>query len=135
MSRPPLRRPSRQRRRRQPFRLSLIGGDPVALELVASLGRPGGNVTGVTQLTTALVPKQLEVLHEMLPTARVIALLVNPTQSATTEVETREATSAARTLGLELHILNASTETDFDGIFAKLIELRAGGLVISAAAL
>ena len=112
-----------------------IGGDPVALGLVASLSRPGGNVTGVTQLTTGLVPKQLEVLHEMLPTARVTALLVNPTQSATTEVETREATSAARTLGLELHILNASTETDFDGIFAKLIELRAGGLVISAAAL
>jgi len=112
-----------------------IGGDPVALGLVASLSRPGGNVTGVTQLTTGLVPKQLEVLHEMLPTARVMALLVNPTQSATTEVETREAISAARTLGLELHILNASSETDFDGIFAKLIELRAGGLVISAAAL
>src|SRR5262245_61766098 len=73
-----------------------IGGDPVALGLVASLSRPGGNVTGVTQLTTGLVPKQLEVLHEMLPTARVMALLVNPTQSATTEVETREAISAAR---------------------------------------
>jgi putative tryptophan/tyrosine transport system substrate-binding protein len=112
-----------------------IGGDPVALGLVASLNRPGGNLTGVTQLTTGLVPKQLEVLHEMLPTAQVMALLVDPTQSATTEVETREAISAARTLGLELHILNASAETDFDGIFAKLIELRAGGLVISAAAL
>jgi putative ABC transport system substrate-binding protein len=112
-----------------------IGGDPVALGLVASLNRLGGNLTGVTQLTTGLVPKQLEVLHEMLPTAQVMALLVDPTQSATTEVETREAISAARTLGLELHILNASAETDFDGIFAKLIETKAGGLVISAAAL
>jgi putative ABC transport system substrate-binding protein len=112
-----------------------MGGDPVELGLVASLGRPGGNITGVTQLTTALVPKQLEVLHDMLPTARVMALLVDPTQSATAEVETREALVAARTLGLELHILNASAETDFDGIFAKLIELRVGGLVISAAAL
>jgi putative tryptophan/tyrosine transport system substrate-binding protein len=112
-----------------------MGGDPVGLGLVASLGRPGGNITGVTQLTTGLVPKQLEVLHEMLPTARVIALLVNPTQSDTTVVETREALLAARNLGLELPVLNASTEADFDGVFAKLIELRAGGLVISAAAL
>ena len=112
-----------------------IGGDPVALGLVASLSRPGGNVTGVTQLTTGLVPKQLEVLHEMLPTARVIALLVDPTQSAMTEVETREGLAAARSLGLELHILNASAETDLDGIFAKLIDTRAGGLVISAAPL
>jgi putative tryptophan/tyrosine transport system substrate-binding protein len=82
-------------------------------------------------LTTGLVPKQLEVLREMLPTARVIALLVNPTNPANADVETREALSAARTLGLELHVLNASTETDFDGIFAQLIELRASGLVIS----
>jgi putative ABC transport system substrate-binding protein len=112
-----------------------MGGDPVGLGLVASLGRPGGNITGVTSLVTGLVPKQLEVLHEMLPTARVMALLVDPKQSATAEVETREALSAARTLGLELHILNASAETDFDGLFAKLIELRAGGLVITPAAL
>jgi putative ABC transport system substrate-binding protein len=108
-----------------------IGGDPVLLGLVPSLSQPGGNITGVTQLTTGLVPKQLEVLREMLPTARVIALLVNPTNPATADVETREALSAARTLGLELHVLNASTETDFDGIFAQLIELRASGLVIS----
>ena len=112
-----------------------ISEDPVIHGLVASLARPGGNITGVTQLTTELVAKQLEVLHEMLPTARLIALLVNPTQSATTVVETREAALAARNLGLELPVLNASTEADFDGVFAKLIELRAGGLVISAAAL
>jgi putative ABC transport system substrate-binding protein len=112
-----------------------MGGDPVGLGLVASLSRPGGNITGVTQLTTGLAPKQLEVLHEMLPTARVVALLVNPTHPATAEVETREALSAAGTLGLELHVLNASAETDFDGVFAKLTELKAGGLVISADAL
>ncbi|HEV3138585.1 MAG TPA: ABC transporter substrate-binding protein, partial [Pirellulales bacterium] len=108
------------------------GGDPVELGLVASLSRPGGNMTGVTQLTTGLVPKQLEVLHEMLPTARVIALLVNPTNPAVAEVELRDGLSAGRALGLELHVLNASAETDFDEVFAKMIELRAGGLVISA---
>jgi putative ABC transport system substrate-binding protein len=108
-----------------------IGGDPVGLGLVPSLSRPGSNITGVTQLTTGLVSKQLEVLREMLPTARVIALLVNPTNPATADVGKSEALSAARTLGLELHVLNASTETDFDSIFAQLIELRASGLVIS----
>jgi ABC-type uncharacterized transport system substrate-binding protein len=108
------------------------GGDPVGLGLVPSLSRPGSNITGVTQLGTGMVSKQLEVLREMLPTARVIALLVNPTNPAAANVETREALSAARTLGLELHVLNASTETDFDGIFAQLIELRASGLVICA---
>jgi putative ABC transport system substrate-binding protein len=112
-----------------------MGGDPVGLGLVASLSRPGGNITGVTQLTTGLVPKQLEVLHEMLPTARVVALLVNPTHPATAKVETSEALSAAGTLGLDLHVLNASAETDFDGIFPKLTELKAGGLVISADAI
>jgi putative ABC transport system substrate-binding protein len=108
------------------------GGDPVELGLVASLSRPGGNMTGVTQLTTGLVPKQLEMLHEMLPTARAMALLVNPTNPAVAEVELRDGLSAGRALGLELHVLNASAETDFDEVFAKMIELKAGGLVISA---
>jgi putative ABC transport system substrate-binding protein len=107
-------------------------GDPVGLGLVPSLSRPGSNITGVTQLATGLVSKQLEVLREMLPTARVIALLVNPANPAVADVQKRGALSAARTLGLELHVLNASTETDFDGIFAQLIELRASGLVICA---
>jgi putative ABC transport system substrate-binding protein len=111
------------------------GGDPVELGLVTSLGRPGGNITGVTQLTVGLVSKQLEALHEMLPTRRVMALLVSPTNPAGAEVASREGLSAARALGLDLHILNASAESDFDGIFPKLIELRAGGLVISADAL
>jgi putative tryptophan/tyrosine transport system substrate-binding protein len=102
---------------------------PVKLGLVASLNRPGGNVTGVTQLTVGLVPKELELLHEVLPTARVMALLVNP-RDASAETELREMMAAAQSLGLELHVLNASTEHDFDAVFTKLIELRAGALVI-----
>jgi len=109
-----------------------MGGDPVKLGLVTSLGRPGGNITGVTQLTTGLVPKQLEAQREMQPRLSVMALLVNPTNPAIAEVESREGLSAARDLGLDLHILNASAEADFDGIFPKLTELRAGGLVIGA---
>jgi putative ABC transport system substrate-binding protein len=112
-----------------------IGGDPVRLGLVASLNRPGGNVTGVTQLNSGLVPKALEVLHELLPTARIVALVVNPADPAVAEAESREALSAAHTLGLELHILNASAEIDLDGIFARLMELRANGLVIGPEAL
>jgi putative ABC transport system substrate-binding protein len=107
-----------------------MGGDPVELGLITSLGRPGGNITGVTQLTTGLVPKQLEAMREMQPRLSVMALLVNPTNPAIAEVESREGLSAARDLGLELHILNAGTEADFDGIFPKLIDLKAGGLVI-----
>jgi putative ABC transport system substrate-binding protein len=109
-----------------------IGGDPVGLGLTPSLSRPSGNITRVTQLSAGLVSKQLEVLREMLPTARVIAFLVNPANPAIAEVETSEALSAARTLGLELHVLNANTEADFDGIFARLTEPRVSGLVIGA---
>jgi putative ABC transport system substrate-binding protein len=105
--------------------------DPVQRGLVASLNRPGGNVTGVTQLTVGLMPKELELLHELVPTARVIALLVNPTDTTVTEIESREMVSAARALGLELRILNASTERDFDVALANVIQLRAGGLVIA----
>ena len=109
-----------------------MGGDPVELGLVSSLGRPGGNITGVTQLTTGLVPKQLEALREMQPRLSVMALLVNLTNPAMADVESRDGLSAARDLRLDLHILNASTEADFDGIFPKLTELKAGGLVIGA---
>jgi putative ABC transport system substrate-binding protein len=105
--------------------------DPVQLGLVASLARPGGNVTGATQLTVGLVPKELQLLHELLPTARVMALLVNPTDPALAETESREVLSAAHTLGLELHVLNASTERDFDVALANVIQLQAGGLVIA----
>src|SRR6516162_9783948 len=111
------------------------GGDPVQLGLVASLNRPGGNVTGVTQLNWEVIPKRLELLHELLPTAGVMALLVNPNDPVNAEIQSREARAAAHTLGLELHVLNASTENDFDSVFANLIHLRAGGLVICGDAL
>jgi putative ABC transport system substrate-binding protein len=104
--------------------------DPVQLGLVTSLNRPGGNVTGVTQLTLGTVPKELELLHELLPTARVIGLLVNPADPALADTEMREVESAARTLGLELHVLNASTELDLETVFTNLVHLQAGGLVI-----
>ena len=106
-------------------------GDPVRLGLVASLNRPGGNVTGVTQANAELAPKRLQLLHEVVPTASVMAVLVNPADPALAETSMKDLQAAARSLGLELHVLNASTERDFDGVFAKLIQLRAGGLVIS----
>jgi ABC-type uncharacterized transport system substrate-binding protein len=106
------------------------GGDPVKLGLVPSLNRPGGNVTGVTQTNWEITPKRLQLLHELVPTARVIALLVNPANPTVTETTTKAMQAAAPSFGLELHVLNASTERDFDGVFAKLTQLRAGGLVI-----
>ena len=106
------------------------GGDPVQLGLVARLNRPGGNVTGVTQLNWEILLKRMELLHELLPTAGVIALLINPTASVYAEMQSREALAAAHTLGLDLRVLNASTARDFDSVFADLIHLRAGGLVI-----
>jgi putative tryptophan/tyrosine transport system substrate-binding protein len=107
-----------------------LGSDPVRLGLVASFNRPGGNVTGATQANLEAAPKQLELLHGLVPTASVVALLVNPANAAVTETTMREVQAAARALGLELHVLNASNEDDFDAVFAKLIQLRAGGLVI-----
>src|SRR6266436_2027191 len=104
--------------------------DPVRLGLVASLSRPGGNVTGVTQLNMEVTPKRLELLHEALPAVSIMAVLVNPTDPTAVEATLREAQSAARTLGLKLHILNASTERDFEAVLAKVIQLRAGALVI-----
>jgi putative ABC transport system substrate-binding protein len=107
-------------------------GDPVQLGLVASLNRPGGNATGVTQTNLEIAPKRLELLHELLPAARVMALLVDPSNPAIAETTANQMRAAARTLGLELHVLNASSESDFDAVFAKLSQLRASGLVISA---
>jgi len=107
-----------------------MAGDPVKGGLVASLGRPGGNVTGVTQLNVEVAPKRLELLHELLPTATVVALLVNPANRALADPAMRELQAAARTLGLQLHVLNASTEREFEAVFANLIQLRAAGLVI-----
>jgi len=107
------------------------GNDPVEVGLVTSLNRPSGNVTGATQMNVELTPKQVEVLHDLVPGATVIALLVNPTDSASAEIESKAASLAARTLGLEFHVVNASTERDFERVFAEVRELRAGGLVIA----
>jgi putative tryptophan/tyrosine transport system substrate-binding protein len=108
-----------------------IGTDPVAAGLVASLARPGGNVTGVTSLNTELGPKRLELLRELMPTATIIALLVNPTSPFIAKNISSELQSAAHTLGMQLHILNASTERDFDTVFATFVQLRASALVIA----
>src|SRR5262245_1525576 len=109
-----------------------ILGDPMQLGLVTSLNRPGGNVTGVTQTNVEIAPKLLQLLHELVPTASVMALLVNPANPSLAEPNTKELQAAARTLGLELHVLNSSTERDFNGVFAKVVQLQAGGLVIGA---
>jgi putative ABC transport system substrate-binding protein len=105
------------------------GADPVAIGLVASLNRPGGNVTGVTQLNVEVGPKRVELAHELVPTATIIALLLNPTNPIAATIS-REAQAAARAVGLQLHVLNASTEGDFDTAFATLVQLRASVLVI-----
>jgi ABC-type uncharacterized transport system substrate-binding protein len=110
------------------------GGDPIKLGLVASLNRPGGNVTGVTQVTVGLVSKQMEVLHELLPAAKTVALLVNPDDPSIADEIIREAMAAAQMLGLELHVLKASSEEQLDAVFANLGQLRAGGLVIGGEA-
>ena len=107
-----------------------LSTDLVQLGLVASLNRPGGNVTGVTQTNVETIPKRLELLHEILPTTKVMALLGNPSNPEMADSETSTALAAAHRLGLDLHILQASDERDFNGVFLKLTEMRAGGLVI-----
>jgi len=109
-----------------------IGGDPVQFGLVASLNRPGGNLTGGTFLSIEVGPKRLELLHELVPMATVVGLLVNPTNPNLAEPTTKNLRAAAHTLGLQLHILNASTDRDFDTVFATLIQLQLGALVIGA---
>jgi len=107
------------------------GVDPVNAGLVASLSRPGGNLTGVTNQSNAVVPKHLEILHELLPAAKAMALLVNPTNSWAAETISRNALAAAKTKGLELHVLHASSERDFEPVFAKVRQLQAAALMIS----
>ena len=106
------------------------GFDPVETGLVASLNQPGGNVTGVSIMDVELGPKRLELLHELVPTATVIAALVNPAEANRAKIISSELELAARTLGLQLHVLHASSDRDFDSVFADIVRLRAGGLVI-----
>jgi putative tryptophan/tyrosine transport system substrate-binding protein len=103
--------------------------DPVQLGLVAALNRPGGNLTGVTTLNVELLPKRIELLHQLSPTATDLALLVNSTNPSAGALS-RDAHAAARSLGLQLHILEASSESDFEPAFTKLALIRVGGLVI-----
>jgi putative tryptophan/tyrosine transport system substrate-binding protein len=105
--------------------------DPVAVGLVASLNRPGGNVTGVVTLNTETGEKRLELLHEVLPAATTIGLLLNPTNQVN-EKQSKDMQAAARILGLQLRIVHASTERDFDTAFATLSQAQAGGLVIAS---
>jgi putative ABC transport system substrate-binding protein len=107
-----------------------IGLDPVELGLVASLSRPGRNITGVTGWNVMVGPKRLQLLHETVPTATVMGLLVNPTSPELVEADSKEQYAAARTLGLQLHVLHANTDEDLDAVFANLGALRVGGLVI-----
>ena len=107
-------------------------GDPVKLGLIDNLSRPSGNITGATQLNVEVGPKRLELLHELLPTATIMALLVNPTNPVA-ETLWRDMEAAARTLGLQLHVLKASTDQDLDTAFATLVQLRVSGLLIASA--
>jgi putative ABC transport system substrate-binding protein len=106
-----------------------MGQDPVERGFVASLSRPGGNLTGVSNLNVELGPKRLELIRELVPAATIIALLVDPTGPNAVTVS-REMQTAAHTFGLQLHVLQVSSEGQFDAVFATLVELRTGALVI-----
>jgi putative ABC transport system substrate-binding protein len=109
-----------------------VAGDPVELGLVTRLNRPGGNLTGTTSLTLAVASKWLELLHELVPTASAFALLINPTSPALAKIQSRDLQASARNLGLQVHLLEASTDRDFDMAFARLVQLRSRGLIISS---
>jgi putative tryptophan/tyrosine transport system substrate-binding protein len=108
----------------------MAGGDPVELGLVASFAKPGGNLTGFTIVSAELMPKRLELLSELVPEAKVIALLVNPNTS-TTERIIRDVQEAGRVKGVQLHILNAEAEGELETAFASLVQLHPGALLVS----
>ena len=109
----------------------LVGADPVKSGLVASLNRPVGNLTGVGFLINTLVPKQLEVLHELVPRAMAVGMLVNP-GSPNAETDIREIQAAARLLGHQVLVLETRSETDIDAAFATLFQRQAGGLIVTS---
>jgi putative tryptophan/tyrosine transport system substrate-binding protein len=108
-----------------------IGSEPDRVGLVASLNRPGGNVTGVSPLSWPLSAKRLGLLRELVPTAALIAVLINP-KSPSAEPETQDVHAAARAIGQQIHILNASSESDIDAAFASLVQQQVGALLIGA---
>ncbi len=107
------------------------GLDPVKAGLVQSLSRPEANVTGVTSLTADVTPKGLELLHELIPQAKNFSVLVNPANAVATNMVIKDVETTSRALGLELQIYNASSEFDFDPVFAKLVQPRTSGLLIA----
>src|SRR3954447_6073009 len=109
-----------------------IAGDPVALGIVASLSHPGGNLTGTTTLTLEVGTKWLQLLQETVPKATAFAVLVNPTSPILAEAQTKDLQAAAQTLGLQIHVLDANTDREFENVFASAVKLGAGGLVISS---
>jgi putative ABC transport system substrate-binding protein len=111
------------------------GADPVELGLVASLNRPGGNITGISNFSAPLAAKIFELLHGLIPNSSVIAVLVNPTSPNLALSITKDVQAAAGALGQQIRILNASTEDEIDTAFATLAELRAGALLIGGDAL
>jgi putative ABC transport system substrate-binding protein len=108
-----------------------IGSDPVEVGLVASLNRPGGNLTGVAVLSAEIAAKRLELLHKLVPATELIAMLAGPADRYT-QAETRNVQSAARTLGLRLLLFNATTESEIAAAFATLVERQAGAVLLSA---
>ena len=108
-----------------------MGADPIATGLVGSLNRPGGNLTGVSSLNVEVTPKRLEILREVIPTAAVVAVLINPT-SPTADSQLKSLQATNRSLGLQIHVLHASAVRDFDTVFATLLERRAAGLVVAS---
>jgi putative tryptophan/tyrosine transport system substrate-binding protein len=109
----------------------VTGADPVKFGFVASFNQPGGNITGIWMVTTVLAEKRLQLLHELVPKAELIAVLINPT-SPVAELQTRDAQAAARALRLKLSVLSAVTENDFDQVFGTLAQQRADALFVSA---
>jgi ABC-type uncharacterized transport system substrate-binding protein len=107
-----------------------IGDDPVRLKLISSFSRPGGNITGVTQTNTDLAAKRLQLLHELIPTARRIGLLVDQNIPTLAETTVKEVEAAARAVGVELQVAEAATDDEIDRAFYRLMEERVGGLVI-----
>jgi putative tryptophan/tyrosine transport system substrate-binding protein len=110
----------------------VAGGDPIAMGLVASVNRPGGNVTGVNMFTVMLSGKRLGLLRELVPGSALIAVLLNPENPRNFETQQKEVKDASRTVGQQIHIVSASTEPELDAAFASLRELRAGALLVGA---